>query len=1321
MANKQVRESELTAANAAPQGELQLQTTLQTTSIAAGQDRVIQRAALTAQLKGTPTDAIPRKKKKQTLDDSHDADVVHSSGPEHVVDSTPMPEMPSGADTGSWTALSSSVQPVASEWVVAQLELPSLPASTSAASAASAGAAASAPAAAGSVLGSLSSVFGGAAAAGLAAGGLGGKSSAGTTAPVVVATPSTAAPVPTVAASDVISVFSDKYTNVPVSDWSPVWENQTSTLSDAKAIGGDRLKRVLNLNFQGIQIASFDATTGVPTSGVLDVSSKTSLHIDYWLENSGNFTLKLISKDGSAVAQEAGVLLNGQAGWNSVDIGLDEFSGVDATKIVQMAFIGGSVTELHFDNVYFSSTASNYSTGIAGRLVNGYIKNAVVFQDNNGDGLLNNDKDGVDEAGEEPYALTGADGKFNLVGASAKGGSLITVSSSDTIDTSTNEVVTNVFKAPANASVISPLSTLVEAGTKSGLTEEQVKSAFGITAADSLLSFDPVQKALSGNAQDIATALVFKTASVMVSNLMDVGSSLVQGAKGNDSTDFSSSVVNSLVSTIKASSTALDLSRASTVTSVLRQAITSSAISDTAALDTVLEKTASKLVDSNTLLKAQANASDPVAALEAIAKIEKSVQSTIADSVKEAVKDPTKMAALEALNVSAEVAKAVVPKVLKFDTLGFEATQDIKADAFEGALTSVIVQDDGNAVMKFVKHAGKSDINAGVTLSTGKSQQLSTINPLDFTDTKKLGMWVHSAQAGTKVRLEIGDSATGGYPKDSNWVAVEASTTKAGWDYVTFDFANPSKRWIANDGKGYEGTTALKDGVTYDMLNVFFDLGSTKLADQTYFFDELGYAKSSPGTSPKSIDYESVPAIPAGYTLAFSEEFGGDLGSNASATKSAPDAKHWKLETGAGGWGNGESQTYTDSLDNAFVQNGALHIVANKTGDTITSARLKSIPTWEPYGYMEVRAKLPDSQGAWPAIWLLGKGTWPDTGEIDVMEWTKQYFNSSEVQAALHFRGTNNSESDKSDWTFGDTQIKESTTLSSPITEFHTYQLWWTQDYIRIGVDSNNDNAYFEYRKPANATPANWPYDNPMDIILNMAIGGTYGGTIPSSNFKYEMLVDYVRVYKQGSSVTEFTTLNFEEEASAYTLEGFAGALTELAIDPEDSSNTVVKYTELPTAKFYAGSLLATSSDFTVDPIPLNAANGQTAMSARVWISEAGKVVRMQVADSASTNLDINYVEAQAVATQVGWNDLIFDFANPVSRTVEARGYNAYATPLNDSVTYDKLSIFIDWENGYEWNDVPKGEPPSAEVTYYVDDVTFVQSYGSVAQSNVVL
>ncbi|NBP46034.1 MAG: glycoside hydrolase family 16 protein, partial [Betaproteobacteria bacterium] len=1074
MAEKQVRESELKAANAVSKAKQLFRPSQKAKSTAAAA-RQVDRDELAAKESAEHMDSKGRKKKVQQSDVPRETDVVHSPAAEQPPVTVATSDISLFTEQFSQATVPLSAELNATEWVVAQLELPSLPANTAGSSTASAGAAASAPAATGSILGGLSGIFAGAAAVGLVAGGGGGKSSAGSNAPVTIATPSTAAPVPTVAASDVIAVFSDKYTNVPVNNWNPNW-GQTSTLSDAKAIGGDHIKRVLNLNYQGVQIATLD-TNGVATSGVLDVSGKTSVHLDFWLEKSGNFTFKLVSKNGSANAQEAGVLLNGQAGWNSVDIGLDQFTGVDASKIVQMVFESGSVTELHFDNLYFSSTASNYSTGIGGRLVNGYIQNAVVFQDNNGDGILNNDMDRVDEAGEEPYALTGAYGEFNLVGASAKGGSLITVSSSNTIDTSTNEVVTNVFKAPANASVISPLSTLVEAGTKSGLTEAQVKVALGISESTSLLNFDPVQKALYGNADDLAAALVFKTASVMVSNLMDVGSSLIQGAKGADSTDFSSSVVNSLVSKIKTNNNSpLDLADPTTVKSVLSQAVTSSSVSSSTALNAVLEKTASKLVDSNSLLIAQATSSDPVAALEAIAKIEKSVQSTVAASVKDAVKDPSKVQALQDLIVADEADKAEVPKVLKFETLDFEAGSSIKADDFEGASVSPVVQDDGNTVMQFVKHAGKLDANAGVTLSTVTTKQLPTLAPLDFTDTKKLGMWVHSVQAGTKVRLEIGDSASGGYPKDGNWVAAEASTSKAGWEYLTFDFAHPSKRWIANDGKGYEGTTALKDGVTYDMLNVFFDLGSTKLTDQTYYFDGLGYAKSSPGTPPQSIDYQTVPAIPEGYTLAFAEEFGGDIGASSSADKVAPDASHWKLETGAGGWGNGEAQTYTNSLDNAFVQNGSLHIVANKTGDAITSARLKSVPTWEPYGYMEVRAKLPDSQGAWPAIWLLGKDTWPDTGEIDVMEWTKQYFNSSEVQAALHFRGTDNPADNKSAWTYGDTQVKKSTTLSSPITDFHTYQLWWTQDYIRIGVDSNNDNAYFEYRKPANATSANWPY-----------------------------------------------------------------------------------------------------------------------------------------------------------------------------------------------------------------------------------------------------
>ncbi len=753
--------------------------------------------------------------------------------------------------------------------------------------------------------------------------------------------------------------------------------------------------------------------------------------------------------------------------------------------------------------------------GISGRLVNGYIDKAIVFQDNDGDGVLDNDQDGVDEAGEEPFAITGSDGKFNLVGANPAGASLMTLSTANTVDMSTGERVTSVFKAPANATVISPLSTLIEAGAKTGMDEEMLKTAFGIDPSTSLLNFDPVSSATTGNAAAATQALKVKAASVMVSNLMDVGSSLIQGAKNAASADFSAAVVTSLVTSIKNNPTGLDLSQASAVTTVLTQALSASSVSTSDALTTVVGHAANKLKDGNAQLMTQSSGADPMVALENMAKVEKAVQSTVANSVKEAVQDSSntsKVAALQNLNVQTEATNAVVPKLVVFETLNFNAAQNVKADAFEGATAAAVVQSDNNTVMSFVKAAGSSAANAGATLSTGKVGTLGTLNTFDFSTTTKLGMWVHSAQAGTKVRLEIGDSAAGGYPKDNNWVAVESSTTKAGWEYLNFDFSAPSSRFIANGGSGgYVGTTALKSSVNYDMLNVFFDLGSTKLTSQTYHFDALGYAKASPGAAPLDIAYQTAQAVPAGYTLAFSDEFGGEIASVSNASKATPDASKWLLQTGKGpngdGWGNGESQTYTNTLDNAYVQNGALRIVANKTGDSITSARLKSVADMEPYGYMEVRAKIPAAQGAWPAIWMLGKGTWPDTGEIDVMEWTQKYFGTSEVQAALHFKQS-----------YGDTQFKKSTTLSSPITDFHTYQVWWTQDYIRFGVDSNNDNAYYEYKKPNGATPANWPFDNPMDIILNLAIGGTLGGTVPAGNFSYEMAVDYVRLY-QGPAI----------------------------------------------------------------------------------------------------------------------------------------------------------------------------------------------------------
>jgi beta-glucanase (GH16 family) len=263
--------------------------------------------------------------------------------------------------------------------------------------------------------------------------------------------------------------------------------------------------------------------------------------------------------------------------------------------------------------------------------------------------------------------------------------------------------------------------------------------------------------------------------------------------------------------------------------------------------------------------------------------------------------------------------------------------------------------------------------------------------------------------------------------------------------------------------------------------------------------------------------------------LAFSDEFGGAYSAAATGSKTSPDASKWEMQTGRGpnndGWGNGESQTYTNSLNNAYVQGGALHIVADKTGNSTTSARLKSVFDVLPNGYVEVKAAFPDmGAGAWPAIWLLGQGAWPATGEIDIMEWTSQYFKANQVQAALHFQGAGNPTGDKTAWTYGDTQKKDPVTLSGPIENFHTYQVWWTQDYIRFGVDANSNDAYYHYNKPANATSANWPFTNPMDLILNLAVGGSLGGAVPAGDFSYEMLVDHVKVYQGSASVSGPTT-----------------------------------------------------------------------------------------------------------------------------------------------------------------------------------------------------
>lgn len=260
-------------------------------------------------------------------------------------------------------------------------------------------------------------------------------------------------------------------------------------------------------------------------------------------------------------------------------------------------------------------------------------------------------------------------------------------------------------------------------------------------------------------------------------------------------------------------------------------------------------------------------------------------------------------------------------------------------------------------------------------------------------------------------------------------------------------------------------------------------------------------------TSSQSI--QAFDTRPAAMTLVWSDEFD---------TDGLPDPNKWDYDTerNALGWYNNELQYYARGRpENSRVEGGRLIITARKEelrtapdygGQRYTSARLitRGKASWT-YGFIEVRAKLPCGQGTWPAIWMLGTGgRWPDDGEIDIMEQTGQ--DKSRVLGTIHTRAYN-----YFNGTLGVGQ-GASTTLPDACTAFHDYQLTWTAESIRIGVDGV---PYFEFRNPNAADMTRWPFDNPQYLILNLAIGGSLGGTVDPAFTEQRMEVEYVRVYRR--------------------------------------------------------------------------------------------------------------------------------------------------------------------------------------------------------------
>ena len=255
--------------------------------------------------------------------------------------------------------------------------------------------------------------------------------------------------------------------------------------------------------------------------------------------------------------------------------------------------------------------------------------------------------------------------------------------------------------------------------------------------------------------------------------------------------------------------------------------------------------------------------------------------------------------------------------------------------------------------------------------------------------------------------------------------------------------------------------------------------------------------------------------------LIWSDEFDGS---------GAIDSDKWFHQTqlpSSGSWYNNEIQHYTDRIDNTYVSNGSMHLVAKKETYTdqghtkqYTSARLNSKIAFT-YGKVEVRAILPTGVGTWPAIWMLGKNiseagaywqtqgygtvSWPACGEIDIMEhWgTNQNF----VQSAMHTPSSH-----------GGTVNHGGQTIPTASTAYHVYSLEWYPTKMVFKVDGVHHYTY----QPEVRNASTWPFNADQYILLNTAIQPS----IPGSFTESDMIIDYVRVYEESSLSTSNSTLN---------------------------------------------------------------------------------------------------------------------------------------------------------------------------------------------------
>ena len=294
------------------------------------------------------------------------------------------------------------------------------------------------------------------------------------------------------------------------------------------------------------------------------------------------------------------------------------------------------------------------------------------------------------------------------------------------------------------------------------------------------------------------------------------------------------------------------------------------------------------------------------------------------------------------------------------------------------------------------------------------------------------------------------------------------------------------------------------------------------------------YGRNSKKDILLSLDNSPAIADPSTWTLIWSDEFDGKPGT-------APNASVWGQEVGDGtvngipGWGNSELEYYTAGANNAATDGlGNLMITVKKADGSLTcyygpcqytSARLLTKNRFEvAYGRVEARIKVPAGSGLWPAFWMLGTDidqvNWPQTGEIDIMEYVGR--DPNHVFGTLHGPGYSGGQS------YG-----KSYDLGKPVAAaYHVFAVEWQPDKITWLIDgmpyftATPDDAFLQGKQ--------WVFNHPFFILMNVAVGGNFGGAVsPDTVFPATMSVDYVRLYQTPAAPTSFTT-SFREDFSGW-------------------------------------------------------------------------------------------------------------------------------------------------------------------------------------------